>query len=165
MRTLRHTVIGATLLLVAVLSVSISAGGWAVVTLDSLPTFVAGQETTVGFTLRQHGNTLLAGMHPSEITFHNVESCQRRAFPAPDDGPQGHYAARVTLPRAGAWEWSINNFGEHPMPSLTVTPVATPAASAASMSSTSSSRPTTVRNRVRMLRRRRTPCGAAEVAT
>lgn len=132
MRTLRHTVIGATLLLVAVLSVSISAGGWAVVTLDSLPTFVAGQETTVGFTLRQHGNTLLAGMHPSEITFHNVESGQRLAFPAPDDGPQGHYAARVTLPRAGAWEWSINNFGEHPMPSLTVTPVATPAASAAS---------------------------------
>lgn len=129
MRTLKRLVIGTTLLLVAMLSVSVSAGGWAVATLDAVPTFVTGQETTVGFTLRQHGNTLIGGIRPSQITFRNVESGQRLTFPAPDDGPRGHYAARVTLPRAGTWEWSISAFGEHPMPSVTV--AAAPTAPAA----------------------------------
>jgi len=140
MRTLKRLIISATLLVVAALSVSVSAGGWAVATLDTMPTFVTGQETTVGFTLRQHGNTLLGGVRPSQITFHNTESGQRLTFPAPDDGPHGHYAARFTLPQAGIWEWSISNFGEHPMPSLTVTG-ATPAASAASTAGSAIPRP------------------------
>ncbi len=121
MRIITRIVIGATLLLVAALACSVSAGGWAVATLDTMPKFVAGQETTVGFTLRQHGNTLLAGIRPSQITFHNVESGQRLTFPAPDEGSQGHYAARVSLPQAGTWEWSISAFGDHPMPPVTAT--------------------------------------------
>lgn len=122
MRAIRSGLIGGTLLLVAMFALSVSAGGWAVATLDAMPTFVAGQETTVGFTLRQHGNTLIGNMNPSEIVFRNVASGQRLAFPAPDAGPQGHYAARVTLPEPGAWAWTINSFGQHPMPTLNVVP-------------------------------------------
>jgi hypothetical protein len=121
MRCVRCALLGAALLCSAIVSFTASAGGWAVVTLDAMPTMVAGQETTIGFTLRQHGNTLLAGIEPSEIIFRNRETGERRTFPAPDAGPQGHYAAKVALPRAGTWEWTINAFGEHPMPPLTVT--------------------------------------------
>jgi hypothetical protein len=131
MQTLKHLVIGATLLLVALLSISVSAGGWAVATLDAMPTVIAGQETIVGFTLRQHGNTLLPGIRPSEIVFRNIQSGQRLTFLAPDDGARGHYAAHITLPQAGRWEWTINNFGDHPMPPLTVISGAAPIASVA----------------------------------
>ncbi len=129
MRTLK-CIFGVTLLLVAALSAPVSAGGWAVATLDAMPTFIAGQETTVGFTLRQHGNTLLPGIRPSEMIFHNARSGQRLTFAAPDDGPHGHYAARVTLPEAGAWEWTINAFGDHPMPAVTAVDGVAPLASA-----------------------------------
>jgi hypothetical protein len=131
MRTLKYLVIGATVLLIASLSVSVSAGGWAVATLDAMPTVIAGHETTVGFTLRQHGNTLLPGIRPSDIVFRNIQSGQHLTFPAPDDGPQGHYAAHITLPQAGRWEWTITNFGDHPMPPLTVIGGVAPIASAA----------------------------------
>ncbi|MGI8855257.1 MAG: hypothetical protein ACR2JW_05875 [Thermomicrobiales bacterium] len=131
MRTLKCIVVGVTVLLVAALSASVSAGGWAVATLDAMPTFVAEHETTVGFTLRQHGNTLLPGIRPSEIIFRNAQSGQLLTFPAPDDGPQGHYAARITLPEAGTWEWTINAFGDHPMPAVTATSGVAPLASAA----------------------------------
>jgi hypothetical protein len=122
MRSLRVVALGAALLCAAMIPLAVSAGGWAVVTLDAMPTVVAGQETTIGFTLRQHGNTLLAGME-SEIVFQNRDTGERRTFPAPDAGPQGHYAARVTLP-AGTWTWTVNAFGAHPMPPLTVTDAA-----------------------------------------
>lgn len=120
MRMVKGGMIGVMALLVVLLVAPVSAGGWAVVTLDAMPSAIAGQEMTVGFTLRQHGNTLLPGMQ-SDIVFRNGESGQRLTFSAPDDGPKGHYAAHVILPQVGRWEWTINNFGDHPMPPLTVT--------------------------------------------
>jgi len=129
MRMLMGGMIGALALLAVAVAVPVSAGGWAVVTLDAMPTAIVGQEMTVGFTLRQHGNTLLPGMQ-SDIVFRNVESGKRLTVSAADDGPKGHYAARVTLPQAGTWEWTISSFGDHPMPPLTVTTGAAPMASA-----------------------------------
>ncbi len=130
MRMLKYGMIGAMVLLGVAVVVPVSAGGWAVVTLDAMPTAIAGQEMTVGFTLRQHGNTLLPGMQ-SDIVFRNSESGQRLTFSAADDGPKGHYAARVILPQVGRWEWTINSFGDHPMPPLTVTTGTAPVASVA----------------------------------
>lgn len=125
MRIVKCAIAGAMLLLIAVLSVPTAAGGWATATLDRLPTFVAGQETAVGFVLRQHGNTPISGISPSDVIFSNARG-ERLTFPARDEGARGHYLARVTLPTTGAWEWKISSFGEHPMPPITVT--ATPVA-------------------------------------
>lgn len=124
-----------TLVLAAMLAVwgavPVRAGGWAVVTMDSLPaTFTAGQEYTLGFALRQHGVTLLSGMQ-SSITFTHAESGHTVTAQATDAGALGRYTARVTLPTEGTWRWTVQSFGEHPMPPLTVVAPA-PAASATS---------------------------------
>ena len=40
-------------------------GGWAVVTVKDLPEYVvAGRQYTLEFQVRQHGRTLLNGLHP-----------------------------------------------------------------------------------------------------
>ena len=44
------------LLLSVVLAIPAFAGGWAIITLDELPTgVVAGEPLTIGFTVLQHG--------------------------------------------------------------------------------------------------------------
>ncbi len=53
------------ILLALVVTIPAFAGGWAVITLDELPSgAVAGQPLTVGFTVRQHGRTLMSGLAP-----------------------------------------------------------------------------------------------------
>ncbi len=100
------------------------AGGWAVITLDELPgEFVAGQPLEIGFTVRQHGVTPLAGLAP-------VVSARQGAFTlseqAKAQGETGHYTATLTFPQSGEWEWSIQAFtGNQPMPPLSV--IAAPA--------------------------------------
>jgi len=97
------------------------AGGWAVVTLDELPRDVlAGRATEVGFMVRQHGITPLAGLDP-EISLRESGSSNRLVVIAEPQGKLGHYMATITLPAAGTWEWSINAFGfAQVMPALTV---------------------------------------------
>lgn len=120
MRTRRSLAVVAVGFLVFWLAVPVQAGGWAVVTMDSLPaTFTAGQEYTLGFALRQHGVTLLGGQR-GMIAFTHAESGRTVAVQATDAGPEGHYAARVALPTEGTWRWTVQSFGEHPMPPLTV---------------------------------------------
>ncbi len=81
------------------------AGGWAVSTLDELPSPVAGTPVTVGFTIRQHGVTPVAlddvGI---EIT---TSTGKTRFFAAISDEIVGHYTARVTFPSAGTHSWTI----------------------------------------------------------
>ena len=81
------------------------AGGWAVSTLDELPSPVAGAPVAVGFTIRQHGVTPVAlddvGI---EIT---TSTGTTRFFPATTDDVVGHYTARVTFPSAGTHSWTI----------------------------------------------------------
>jgi cytochrome c2 len=102
------------------------AGGWAVISLDSLPgEIVAGQPITIGFTVRQHGRTPLSGLNPN-IRLAHLDSNEKLTVYAMDEGEIGHYSATFSLPESGRWQWSIQAFSmDQPMPELSV--VAEPA--------------------------------------
>lgn len=113
------------LLLASVFVIPAFAGGWAVITLDDLPVnVVAGEPFTVGFTVLQHGRTPMMDLHPT-ITA-NLEKGSQLVINAEAEGKPGHYAATVTLPKEGEWQWSIQAFTmDQPMPNLNVAPAAT----------------------------------------
>ena len=98
------------------------SGGWAVASLDSLPTATAGEAAQIGFTILQHG------VSPAELTDGvEVEIVHEDGtvedFPAQGDGVAGHYVATVTFPNGtGTFRWSIRMgwFGEHDLGTLTV---------------------------------------------
>jgi hypothetical protein len=86
-----------------------AAGGWAVSTLDQPPSqLVAGQDTPLGFTIRQHGQT---PVNPDSgtvgIRLVNQASGQAFEFAATQTGPTGHYVATVRVPSAGSWSWEV----------------------------------------------------------
>ena len=114
-------VIGSTLLLAIAFTVPALAGGWAVITLDELPGQVeANQPLEIGFVVRQHGVRPLSDLSPV-ITAHLPGSIKSIRVEAADEGEVGHYAATLTLPQSGEWEWAIEAFGgTQPMPALTV---------------------------------------------
>jgi cytochrome c2 len=97
------------------------AGGWAVVTLDELPTqVVAGQSLTIGFVVRQHGRTPLDGLTP-QIRATRADAPGSFTVTARPQGETGHYQATLTFPSAGAWDWTIDAFSfPQPMPRLDV---------------------------------------------
>jgi cytochrome c2 len=109
------------ILLSLTLVVPAYAGGWAVITLDELPSgAVAGEPLTVGFTVRQHGITRMTGLTPRVTAILPGE--EKLIFSAEAKGEPGHYAATLTLPTAGEWQWAIEAFSMYqPMPALTVT--------------------------------------------
>ncbi|HET7009372.1 MAG TPA: c-type cytochrome [Anaerolineales bacterium] len=106
-------------------------GGWAVVTLDAMPTGLkAGEPFDVGFTVLQHGRTPLSGLAPVVMASSRTTD-DEISITAQDEGAVGHYAANLTLPAAGDWTWAIDAFGAlHPMPSLTVAGSSAPPAAA-----------------------------------
>ncbi|HWQ15767.1 MAG TPA: hypothetical protein VNL77_23400 [Roseiflexaceae bacterium] len=129
-----------TLALAALLALvaPVSAGGWAVVTLDELPAEVrAGQTVTLGFMVRQHGQTPIdvhtfEGRYPV-LSATNLETRETISFEARKEGPEGHYVVDVTFPAAGGWAWRIapEPFGPTDLGTLTVLPaVPAPAAPA-----------------------------------
>jgi mono/diheme cytochrome c family protein len=108
------------LLLLFVFVVPVFAGGWAVITIDDLPTgALAGETLTIGFTVRQHGITPMNGLYPTVTA--SLSGGQRFVVDAEADGAPGHYTATLTFPEEGDWEWSIQAFTmDQPMPPLTV---------------------------------------------
>jgi hypothetical protein len=90
------------------------AGGWAVVTLDSLPDNLrAGQSYQIGFMVRQHGVTPI-NSNPFEggplrplLLAHNTTSGDTIEREAVQQGATGHFVVDVTFPSAGEWEWEI----------------------------------------------------------
>lgn len=96
-------------------------GGWAVVTLDALPSDPKAREPfAIGFTVRQHGRTPLGGLEPSIQATHS-QTGDRVTASAEEEGRLGHYTATLTLPSAGDWSWGIDAFGAlSAMPSLVV---------------------------------------------
>lgn len=109
-------------LLIALMLLSVTpalAGGWAVITLDELPgQVVAGEPLEVGFTVRQHGVTPMDGLTPIVSARYAGLTVNEQARP---QGETGHYVAVLNFPQPGAWEWSIQAFGEpQPMPALVV---------------------------------------------
>lgn len=113
------------LLLALIVVIPVFAGGWAVITLDELPSnIVAGQPFTVGFTVLQHGKTPMLDLQPT-ITA-NLNKEQELVIDAKPEGKPGHYVATVTLPKEGDWQWSIQAFSmDQNMPVLSVAAAST----------------------------------------
>lgn len=83
------------------------AGGWVVVTMESLPGQIrAGQPTALSFMVRQHGRTPIHNVSPALMATH-VETGQQIQASAEPAKEVGLFVAELTLPEAGAWEWSI----------------------------------------------------------
>jgi len=132
----RRTIFGFALAIATLLALAAPAlaGGWAVITLDSLPKEVrAGQQLRVGFVIRQHGrdpvNTdwegrplkpiLTARKQADAVSDGNLvlvaaqRSSQNQGAgesiraEARQEGAVGHFVADVVFPSTGAWEWEI----------------------------------------------------------
>ncbi len=112
--------LGLTLLLAFVFAVPVFAGGWAVITLDELPTgVVAGEPLTIGFTVLQHGKTPMTDLHPTITT--NLYKEKEIVVNAEPEGKSGHYTATLTFPKEGKWRWSIQAFTmDQAMPVISV---------------------------------------------
>ena len=104
------------------------AGGWAVVTLDTLPGAVtAGEPVSIGFTVRQHGLTPLR-VEQIRVSAQNEAGGERLEWIARPEGKAGHFSVEITLPAPGRWTWGVST-GLYPeiqtMPVITVSPEAT----------------------------------------
>lgn len=123
---MRRVVIGAAMgLLLLLLAAPVAAGGWAVVTLDALPRDVrAGQPFTIGFMVRQHGQTPNSDVAPVVMARLPGETVETLRVDARQQGQVGHFVADLTFPRAGDWEWQImpEPYGETRLGTLTVLP-------------------------------------------
>ncbi|HCB00989.1 MAG TPA: hypothetical protein DEP19_01280, partial [Anaerolineae bacterium] len=113
--------IGLALLFTLFFTIPVFAGGWAVITLDELPTNVtAGEEFTIGFTVLQHGKTPMTGLTP--IITANLYKEEQFTVTAREEGEPGHYTATLTFPKEGDWNWTIEAFSmQQKMPTLSVT--------------------------------------------
>jgi cytochrome c551/c552 len=79
----------------------VATGGWAVVTIKDLPEyFIAGQQYTLEFQVRQHGRTLLSGLHPSLVVSTSNEGGTTVPAVARGGGAAGTYAVTFTAPVA-----------------------------------------------------------------
>lgn len=84
------------------------AGGWVVVTIDELPhQFRANEPTTLGFTVRQHGQHPINLENAVLLRANQQQSGVHLTFTAKQAGAVGHYVVEVTLPAAGEWQWEI----------------------------------------------------------
>jgi hypothetical protein len=108
---LRRTLAASAAAIVALtLSASLAlAGGWADIKADATTTTeppVAGQPTSFGFVVLQHGVTPAGWVTPTVIFRDSVSGTEVQADVAAE-GADGHFVATVTLPSAGVWTWSV----------------------------------------------------------
>ena len=98
------------------------AGGWAVITLDQVPTDVrAGETYRVGYTALQHGITPVQSAQTA-IRARSADG-QTLSFSGKPQGAPGHYVAEVRLPQPGEWTWQADaGFGPQNLGTLTVLP-------------------------------------------
>jgi len=112
--------------LLALSTLRVHAGGWTVVTLDTLPQqWQAGQTATLGFSVRQHG------VHPvnlDQVMIHATPTAggQRLVFTASQEGEIGHYQVAIALPTAGEWQWEVHPGGFPPVALVPLTVVPAP---------------------------------------
>jgi mono/diheme cytochrome c family protein len=90
--------------LVALMMVPLLAfrfGGWAVITVDTLPAYLtAGAPTPLNFVVRQHGMTPLPGLHPTVVL---TSGRTELTFAATPGRLAGQYSSTITPPAAGEW--------------------------------------------------------------
>ncbi|HEV8217224.1 MAG TPA: hypothetical protein VGP95_15355 [Gemmatimonadaceae bacterium] len=96
----------AALALIAAPVAAFTFGGWAVITVDSLPEYaVAGKPTTLTYTVRQHGMTLLSGLRPYVVARNGSAVVEAKV----GETSPSRYSATLTLPRDGAWTIDIRS--------------------------------------------------------
>jgi len=84
------------------------AGGWAIITLTEFPDqAVAGKPLNLTFAVRQHGVTLLSGLHPTVRATNGTGQVINSDAKA--SRTSGEYAAVLTLPEAGEWKITITS--------------------------------------------------------
>jgi hypothetical protein len=84
--------------------------GWWLVTLDQAVGEVQpGVPFSVAFTVISHSRAI-PGLAPAIRVTH--EAGEQVAVTARPEGAPGHYAAMLTLPTSGVWEWEIQPFPE-----------------------------------------------------
>jgi len=135
---IRRSILSCAVVIAALLALAAPAlaGGWAVVTLDTLPKEVhAGQPLHLGFVIRQHGKTLVNtdwDGHPlkpvltarKKTTTSGSQGGNLVMVAAPSssegkgeetiraearqEGAKGHFVVDVTFPSDGTWEWEIS---------------------------------------------------------
>jgi cytochrome c2 len=110
-------------LAILALASPVSAGGWAVITLDELSGEAeVGKPFEVGFTVLQHGIAPMEGLAP-EISARNPDTNETFSTTAISEGEAGHYVAVLDFPSQGSWDWSIEAFTmNQPMPQISVRP-------------------------------------------
>ena len=89
---------GLALLLALGFAVPVFAGGWAVITLDELPSnSVAGEPLRIGFTVLQHGRTPMTNFEPTVTA--GLALDEKLVVYAEPEGKPGHYVATLTFPK------------------------------------------------------------------
>ncbi|MBK9715488.1 MAG: hypothetical protein IPO81_30025 [Kouleothrix sp.] len=124
----RRSLFTLTLTLAALLALAAPAlaGGWAIVTLDTLPREArAGETLHLGFMVRQHGKTPINDVSPYLLATKQGTTQAVRAD-ARQEGAVGHFVVDVSFPSDGVWEWEIapEPFEGTKMAPLTVLPAA-----------------------------------------
>jgi mono/diheme cytochrome c family protein len=106
------------------LAASVQAGGWAVITVDTVPEAVqAGRPSVIAFTVRAHGVTPVGGLTPWIEARAGERVVTVKAGP---DARQGRYAAKMVLPETGDWVLTIHS--SYGSSRLTLDPIAAVAA-------------------------------------
>jgi hypothetical protein len=105
-----------------VLPAAAPAGGWATVSLSSIPAGLdPGDPWVVDMEILQHGRTPLDGVQPS-IVLTNSATGESRTVQAKPTGRPGHYSARAVFPEAGRWTYAVDDgFSQvHDYPPVTI---------------------------------------------
>ena len=119
----RRSIFAFVVVILAMLALAIPAlaGGWAVLTLDSLPREVrAGERLQLGFIVRQHGKTptnkdldgnplkpVLTAIKQGGAVSTQSNAAETIRAEARQQGPTGHYVVDLTFPSDGVWDWQI----------------------------------------------------------
>ena len=84
------------------------AGGWVVITLDSLPEGIqAGRPVEISFMVRQHGKDPTHDVSPI-LTATNNATGEEIRIAAEKALETGRFVVTANFPNTGTWEWSIS---------------------------------------------------------
>ena len=110
-----------TFAIAAAATLRMAAGGWAVVTVETLPdSLVAATPARLLFAVRQHGQTLVDGLQPTVTAVADKDRISANVQPA---GQSGRYVATLTFPRPADWVITVDSgFGANSR--LTLLPLA-----------------------------------------
>lgn len=104
---MRRLIVLSALVAALVVAGAANAGGWATVSLASLPDGVSsGERWKAQITVLRHGVTPTDGAAPS-LTIRN--GSETETFAAEPTGKLGGYEAHVVFPEAGSWRLEIDN--------------------------------------------------------